>query len=152
MTYTNLELGLILKYPENPPRVDRDHVGDYEWNTLNLFIRTGPTLPADPSHKAVIIIAVHPNPEELPLIEAIKNIKANYGELELMEEDDPIPQYLLSAGAEESGLLASGWGPLYVATSGKLLYVLGGGVMTQSEAQYQVFELVVTTLQFVVEN
>jgi hypothetical protein len=59
---------------------------------------------------------------------------------------------LLGAGAEEAGAVKSGWGILYVARRGERLYVLGEGVMTQSEGQHQVFELVVTTLQFVGEN
>ena len=153
MTYVNPELGLILKYPEIPPRVDKKTDENREWQTINLFVRTGPTYPANPSNEAVIIIVVHPNPKLLPLNEAIYQIGTGYGEIKLLDKTDSLTEVLSSkAGVAEAGIVETDWGQLYAVVHGRWLYIMGGAVMTASEGQQKVLELVVSTLEFIDEK
>jgi hypothetical protein len=154
MTYTNPELGLILKYPETEPRVYHDSIGDEAWDVLNLSIRTGPTVPADYSNRAVIIIAIHPNVGNLPLSDAIKLIKANYGNLYLTNQppvSETLLTHLLDAGAEEVGAFTSDDVGLliYGAKYRGKIYLIAGAIMTAGEAQSQILSIVLPTLRFI---
>lgn len=152
LPYENSRLGLSLKYPETPPEQVRSSNKGYEWETLNVWIRTGPTLPAVWTNTAFIAIAVHPNPERLPVAEAVMKLDTLYGPLASMQPNETetrILENLRLAGAEQVQVFGSAFPkPLYGATRGVRLYVLGVGAMTDSEAQDRVFELLTTTLRF----
>ncbi|MCS6910385.1 MAG: hypothetical protein NZM11_07430 [Anaerolineales bacterium] len=123
-----------------------------EWDVLNIWIRTGPTLPAVWTNTAFIAIAVHPNPERLPVTKAVLRLAALYGPLvniQPNEAEAQILENLREAGAEQVRVFSSAFPkPLYGATRGVRLYVLGVGAMTNRESHDRVFELPTTTLRF----
>lgn len=89
----------------------------YEWETLNVWIRTGPTLSAVWTNTAFIAIAVHPNPERLPVAEAVMRLDTLYGPLASMQPNETearILENLRLAGAEQVQVFGSAFPkPLY---------------------------------------
>jgi hypothetical protein len=155
LSFTSPEVGFSLKYPdpEIPPQVIAESGIISPAYRVVITIRTGPTMPASWTNIAVIEIGVHPNPSHLSLVEIVSTLSSQYGGIEPLNVDidsNVILQNLSSGGAEEvKAFGAPGGSPIfYGASHGGRVYLFVAGLMTESEAQNQVFELLTSTIKF----
>lgn len=153
--FTSPEVGFSLKYPdpEIPPQVIAETGAISPSYRVVITIRTGPTMPASWTNKAVIEVRVLPNPSHLSLIEIMATLSSQYSGVEPLSIDpnsNVILQNLLGGGAEEvQAFRGRGGSPIfYSASDGERVYLFGAGLMTESEAQNQVFELLTSTIKF----
>lgn len=102
------------------------------------------------AHYAFIDISIIKNPNHLPLSQFVKELE-NYGPM--LELQDPpfgwenVVSYLLAAGAEQAGIY-NGGAFRACARYGEWVYLFTPGFMTDSEAQTEFFNLLLSTLQF----
>ncbi len=148
MMYVNDEYGFTFRYPDSEPSAYEYEVSGFRLLEVVVNIRTGPTVPASSTNRAVIELIVFPNPAQQP----VETFCAEYGErlgwpvnvTDLQRAlRHELPSYATHLADESATALYLPEQGFFVITppSRKYVYLVGKGYMTDSAKQDEIFRL-----------